>query len=172
MRRRNRTFANSRSNCLETAVTQNAYTPCVLDKKLFFVGKGRDVVTAKEAALKVKEITYRMTDAYPAGELKHGPIALIDEESFAVVIATENKDESRVEATVSELRSRGAYVLAVSGIGDIGANETINLPVPKDENLFPLVAILPLQNLALKMSLELGLNPDKPRNLAKSVTVI
>ena len=89
-----------------------------------------------------------------------------------MVIATENKDESRVEATVSELRSRGAYVLAVSGIGDIGANETINLPVPKDENLFPLVAILPLQNLALKMSLELGLNPDKPRNLAKSVTVI
>ena len=142
------------------------------DKKLFFIGKGTDVVTAKEAALKVKEITCKMTDAYPAGELKHGPIALIDETCLAVVIATSRKDFGRIEATTQELKSRGAIVYAVSSIGDFGADKTLNLPVPPDELLMPAVAIIPLERLALDTSLMLGLNPDKPRNLAKSVTVI
>lgn len=145
--------------------------PCI-HKNLFFIGKGQDVVTAKEAALKVKEITCKMTDAYPTGELKHGPIALIDEESIAVIIATTEQSRTRIEATTSELRSRGATVFGVSMIGDIGADKTILLPRLQDELLAPIVSIVPLQNLALELSLALGLNPDKPRNLAKSVTVI
>lgn len=159
-------------DCLEKTLEQNIFLPDCLDKKIFFIGKGQDVVTAKEAALKVKEITYKMTDAYPAGELKHGPIALIDDNSLAIVVATNEDDKARIEATTSELRSRGATVLAVSGIGDIGADKTVNLPVLGDKLLFPLIAILPLQRFALDLSIAMGLNPDKPRNLAKSVTVI
>ncbi len=142
------------------------------NKKLFFIGKGQDFVTAKEAALKVKEITYKMTDAYSAGELKHGPIALIDDNSLVFLIATNEADKSRIEATTSELRSRGAEVVALSAVGDFGADRTLQLPVLYDKNLYPALAIIPLQTLALELSLRLGLNPDKPRNLAKSVTVI
>lgn len=150
-----------------TPVIENAE-----NKNLFFIGKGLDFVTAKEAALKVKEITYKMTDAYSAGELKHGPIALIDDDSLAFVIATDEADKSRIEATTSELRSRGATVVALSAVGDFGADKTLHLPALYDKNLYPALAIVPLQALALELSLRLGLNPDKPRNLAKSVTVI
>lgn len=139
---------------------------------LFFVGKGLDSITAQEAALKFKEITYKMTDAYSAGELKHGTIALIDGRSTVVIVATTSEDKHRLEATVNELRSRGAYTIALSAIGDIGANKAFNLPNLTDKLLYPLISIIPLQNLALTSSLCLGLNPDKPRNLAKSVTVI
>ncbi|MBO4380632.1 MAG: glutamine--fructose-6-phosphate transaminase (isomerizing) [Clostridia bacterium] len=159
-------------SCLEMALEQKISLPDCPDKNIFFIGKGQDLVTAKEAALKVKEITYKMTDAYPAGELKHGPIALIDDRSLAIVIATNEQDKARIEATTSELRSRGATVFAVSGIGDIGADKTVCLPALDDKLLFPLIAILPLQRFALDLSLALNLNPDKPRNLAKSVTVI
>ena len=149
------------------AVTENAE-----NKNLFFIGKGLDFVTAKEAALKVKEITYKMTDAYSAGELKHGPIALIDDSSLVFLIATNKADKSRIEATTSELRSRGATVVALSSVGEFGADKTLQLPALNDNNLYPALAIIPLQTLALELSLRLGLNPDKPRNLAKSVTVI
>ena len=160
------------TKALESATKQTLFTPTCLDKNLFFIGKGQDIVTAKEAALKVKEITCKMTDSYPAGELKHGPIALIDDKSLAVVVATNEQDKARIEATTSELRSRGATVFAVSGIGDLGADKTVYLPPISDELLSPIVAVVPLQNLALELSLAHGLNPDKPRNLAKSVTVI
>lgn len=139
---------------------------------VFFVGKGLDNVTAQEGALKFKEITYKMTDAYSAGELKHGAIALIDEKSTVVFIATNPDDKHRIEATVSELRSRGAYTIALSAVGDIGANKTVSLPFLDDSDLYPILSVVPLQNLALSASMCLGLNPDKPRNLAKSVTVI
>lgn len=148
------------------------YEDRVKRANLFFVGKGVDGVTAKEASLKFKEITYKMTDSYSAGELKHGPIALIDEKSTVVIIATAQTDKHRIEATVSELRSRGAYTVALSSVGDVGANKTLYMPFLSDDMLYPLVAIVPLQSLALNASLCLGLNPDKPRNLAKSVTVI
>ena len=165
-------FKPALQTALEDAVGKTLFLPYCIDKNLFFIGKGQDVVTAKEAALKVKEITCRMTDAYPAGELKHGPIALIDEESIAVIIATTEQSRTRIEATTSELRSRGATVYAISSIGDIDADKTIILPLLQDDLLAPIVSIVPLQNLALELSLALNLNPDKPRNLAKSVTVI
>ena len=160
------------TEAIRKTITYDLYEERVKKANLFFVGKGLDGVTAKEAALKFKEITYKMTDAYSAGELKHGPIALIDEKSTVVVIATAQEDKHRIEATVSELRSRGAYTVALSSVGDIGANKTLYLPFLPDDMLYPLVTIVPLQSLALNASLCLGLNPDKPRNLAKSVTVI
>lgn len=150
----------------------NLYDDKIKKSNLFFVGKGVDNVTAKEGALKFKEITYKMTDSYQAGELKHGAIALIDDKSIVVTIVTNSSDKHRIEATVNELRSRGAHVLALSAVGDVGANKTTYLPFLSDDLLYPIVSILPLQNLALTASLCLNLNPDKPRNLAKSVTVI
>ena len=152
--------------------TSVLYEEKIKKANLFFVGKGIDNVTAREGALKFKEITYKMTDAYQAGELKHGAIALIDDKSVVVTIVTSSYDKHRIEATISELRSRGAYVIALSSVGDVGANKTTYLPFLKDELLYPILSILPLQNLALTASLCLNLNPDKPRNLAKSVTVI
>lgn len=148
------------------------YEEKIKKANLFFVGKGVDNVTAREGALKFKEITYKMTDAYQAGELKHGAIALIDDKSVVITIITDSSDKHRIEATISELRSRGAYVIALSSVGDVGANKTTYLPFVKDELLYPILSVLPLQNLALTASLCLNLNPDKPRNLAKSVTVI
>ncbi len=153
-------------------ISTSVYEEKFLVGNLFFVGKGRDGITAQEGALKFKEITYKMTDAYAAGELKHGTIALIDERSIIVAIATCPEDRARVGATIKELSSRGAYVVAISAVGDIGANVTLTLPKLADAMLYPLLAVIPLQNLALGTSLALGLNPDRPRNLAKSVTVI
>lgn len=143
-----------------------------LTSKVFFVGRGQDLVTAKEGALKLKEISYKQAEAYAAGELKHGPIALIDPQSAVIVICTRAEYLSRVRATVSELRSRGAYTVGISDVGDLGADRAICLPKLDRAELAPIVAILPLQQLALSASLCLGVNPDKPRNLAKSVTVI
>lgn len=148
------------------------YEDRIKKSNLFFVGKGLDNVTAQEGALKFKEITYKMTDAYAAGELKHGTIALIDERSTVIFIVTSPKDKHRIEATVSELRSRGAHTIALSSVGDVGANKTLTLPFLDDADLYPVLSVIPLQNLALTASLCLELNPDKPRNLAKSVTVI
>ncbi len=160
------------TSAIKTVSAGDLYEERIKRANLFFVGKGLDSVTAQEAALKFKEITYKMTDAYSAGELKHGAIALIDDKSTVVIIATSQTDKHRIEATVSELRSRGAYTVALSSVGDIGANKTLYLPFVRDDLLYPLVSVVPLQNLALSASLCLGLNPDKPRNLAKSVTVI
>lgn len=165
-------FKSEIVDCLNAALSLNAFPLDAKNKNIFFIGKGLDAVTGREAALKVKEITYKMTDFYPAGELKHGPIALIDESSLVVVVATNSGDKRRIEATIEELKSRGATVYAVSGISDLCADKTINLPLLPDEYLYPAVAILPLQKFALDLSLALNLNPDKPRNLAKSVTVI
>lgn len=160
------------SRIVEEISSANLYEEKLKTCNLFFIGKGLDSVTAQEGALKFKEITCKMTDAYAAGELKHGTIALIDERACVIVIATNAQDKHRIEATVCELRSRGAYTISISAVGDVGADKTLTLPILDDNLLYPLISVVPLQNLALTSSLCLGLNPDKPRNLAKSVTVI
>lgn len=150
----------------------NLYDNDIKDARVFFIGKGIDYISAKEGALKLKEITYKNADAYQAGELKHGTIALVDDKSFVIALITQRQNKSRMQATISELRSRGACVFAISSVGEVGANKTLFLPHIDDDLLYPLLSILPLQQLALVTSLKLGLDPDKPRNLAKSVTVI
>jgi glucosamine--fructose-6-phosphate aminotransferase (isomerizing) len=142
----------------------------------FFLYLGRHVglPVALEGALKLKEISYIPTDAYAAGEMKHGPIALLDESTPVVCIATDSPILDKVVSNVQEVRARGAHVIAIASEGNIEigehAEEVIRIP-KMDWMLQPLLAVIPLQVLAYKIARLRGLNVDQPRNLAKTVTV-
>ena len=142
----------------------------------FFLYLGRHVglATCLEGALKLKEISYIATDAYAAGEMKHGPIALLDEATPVVVVATESPVLEKVVSNMQEVRARGAHVIAVAteGTEDIGehAEEVLRVPAT-DWMLQPILAVIPLQLLAYRIARLRGLNVDQPRNLAKTVTV-
>ena len=142
----------------------------------FFLYLGRHVglPIALEGALKLKEISYIATDAYAAGEMKHGPIALLNENTPVVVIATESPVLEKVISNMQEVRVRGARVIAVATEGDETiaqhADEVIRVP-RTDWMLAPLLAVIPLQLLAYNIARLRGLNVDQPRNLAKTVTV-
>ena len=128
---------------------------------------------AHEGALKLKEISYISTDAYAAGEMKHGPIALLDENTPVVVVATDSPVLEKVISNMQEVRVRGAHVIAVATEGaDLGEHAEEVLPVPAtDWMLQPLLAVIPLQLVAYRIARLRGLNVDQPRNLAKTVTV-
>jgi glutamine---fructose-6-phosphate transaminase (isomerizing) len=142
----------------------------------FFLYLGRHVglPVALEGALKLKEISYIATDAYAAGEMKHGPIALLDESTPVVVVATESPVLEKVISNIQEVRARGARVIAVATEGDEQirqhADEVIEVP-RTHWMLAPLLAVIPLQLLAYHIARRRGLNVDQPRNLAKTVTV-
>jgi glucosamine--fructose-6-phosphate aminotransferase (isomerizing) len=142
----------------------------------FFLYLGRHVglPVALEGALKLKEISYIATDAYAAGEMKHGPIALLDEQTPVVVVATDSPVLEKVISNVQEVRARGAHAIAVATEGDEliekAADEVIRVP-RTDWMLAPLLAVIPLQLLAYHIARLRGLNIDQPRNLAKTVTV-
>jgi glucosamine--fructose-6-phosphate aminotransferase (isomerizing) len=139
-----------------------------------FLGRGVGVPVAMEGALKLKEISYIHAEAYAAGEMKHGPIALITEEVPVVVIATQGHTYEKVVSNIQEVRARGANVIAVATAGDqeIGrhAEHVLAIP-PVSEALTPILATVPLQLLAYYIAKKRGCNVDQPRNLAKSVTV-
>jgi glucosamine--fructose-6-phosphate aminotransferase (isomerizing) len=142
----------------------------------FFLYLGRHVglPVALEGALKLKEISYISTDAYAAGEMKHGPIALLDESTPVVVIATESPVLEKVVSNIEEVRSRGARVIAVASAGntEIYGHAADVIEVPRtDWMLAPALAVIPLQLLAYRIARARGLNVDQPRNLAKTVTV-
>jgi glucosamine--fructose-6-phosphate aminotransferase (isomerizing) len=142
----------------------------------FFLYLGRHVglPVALEGALKLKEISYIATDAYAAGEMKHGPIALLDQSTPVVVVATESPVLEKVISNIQEVRARGARVIAVATEGDdqIGEHCDEVIYVPRTEwMLAPLLAVIPLQLLAYHIARSRGLNVDQPRNLAKTVTV-
>ncbi len=142
----------------------------------FFLYLGRHVglPVALEGALKLKEISYIATDAYAAGEMKHGPIALLDEQTPVVAVATDSPVLEKVISNVQEVRARGAHAIAVATEGDQliekAADEVIRVP-RTDWMLAPLLAVIPLQLLAYHIARLRGLNIDQPRNLAKTVTV-
>ena len=142
----------------------------------FFLYLGRHVglPVALEGALKLKEISYIATDAYAAGEMKHGPIALLDERTPVVVIATDSPVLDKVISNIQEVRARGARVIAIASEGDdrvaAHADEVITIPAT-DWMLAPLLAVIPLQLLAYFIATERGCSVDQPRNLAKTVTV-
>jgi glucosamine--fructose-6-phosphate aminotransferase (isomerizing) len=142
----------------------------------FFLYLGRHVglSIALEGALKLKEISYIATDAYAAGEMKHGPIALLDERTPVVVVATDSPVLEKVVSNIQEVRARGARVIVVATEGDeqigLHAEEVIRVP-RTDWMLAPLLAVIPLQLLAYNIARHRGLNVDQPRNLAKTVTV-
>jgi glutamine---fructose-6-phosphate transaminase (isomerizing) len=142
----------------------------------FFLYLGRHVglPVCLEGALKLKEISYIATDAYAAGEMKHGPIALLSEKTPVVVVATESPVLEKVVSNMQEVRARGAHVIAVASEGDltIGEHAEEVLRIPRtDWMLQPILAVIPLQLLAYRIARLRGLNVDQPRNLAKTVTV-
>jgi glutamine---fructose-6-phosphate transaminase (isomerizing) len=139
----------------------------------FFLYLGRHVGLSicLEGALKLKEISYIPTDAYAAGEMKHGPIALLDERTPVVCVATDSPVLDKVASNIAEVRARGAHVIAVTTDGThVDAEEIIAIP-RTDWLLQPILAIVPLQLLAYHIARARGLNVDQPRNLAKTVTV-
>jgi glucosamine--fructose-6-phosphate aminotransferase (isomerizing) len=144
--------------------------------KEFFMYIGRHVglPVALEGALKLKEISYIATDAYAAGEMKHGPIALLDDSTPVVAVATDSPVLEKVVSNIQEVRVRGARVIAVVSEGNEEirehADEVIVIP-RTDWLLAPLLAVIPLQLLAYRIARQRGLNVDQPRNLAKTVTV-
>ena len=139
-----------------------------------FLGRGIGVPVAMEGALKLKEISYIHAEAYPAGEMKHGPIALITEEVPVVVVATQGHTYEKVVSNMQEVRARGAHVIAVATHGDdeIRKHAEHVLYVPRtSEAISAIPATIPLQLLAYHIAALRGCNVDQPRNLAKSVTV-
>jgi glucosamine--fructose-6-phosphate aminotransferase (isomerizing) len=142
----------------------------------FFLYLGRHIAlpVCLEGALKLKEISYIPTDAYAAGEMKHGPIALLDESTPVVCVATESPVLAKVISNVEEVRARGAETIAIATAGDERVAEVADEAIevaPTDWILQPIVAVLPLQLLAYDIARARGLNVDQPRNLAKTVTV-
>lgn len=138
-------------------------------KKIIFVGRGLDYITALEASLKLKEISYINSIAIASGELKHGTLALVDNETLVVGILTQQKTREKFLTNLEEVKARGGEILLVSNCIEEGYN-CLTLPNCA-EDLMPIYSVVPLQIFALKMCEKLGFNPDKPRNLAKSVTV-
>jgi glucosamine--fructose-6-phosphate aminotransferase (isomerizing) len=139
-----------------------------------YLGRHAGLPAALEGALKLKEISYIATDAYAAGEMKHGPIALLDESTPVVVVATESPVLEKVISNIQEVRARGARVIAVATEGDDAIAEHADevIRVPRTHWLLaPLLAVIPLQLLAYHIAQARGLNVDQPRNLAKTVTV-
>jgi glutamine---fructose-6-phosphate transaminase (isomerizing) len=147
----------------------------VCDAEFFlYLGRHVGLPVALEGALKLKEISYIATDAYAAGEMKHGPIALLDQSTPVVVVATESPVLEKVISNIQEVRARGARVIAVASEGDeqIGEHADEVIEVPRTQwMLAPLLAVIPLQLLAYHIARRRGLNVDQPRNLAKTVTV-
>ncbi len=139
-----------------------------------YLGRGLQFPVALEGALKLKEISYIHAEGYPAAEMKHGPIALIDENMPVVVIATKDKSYEKIVSNIQEIKARKGIVIAIVTKGDTIikniANYTIEIPEIYEE-LSPLLTVIPLQILSYHIAVLRGCNVDQPRNLAKSVTV-
>lgn len=143
-------------------------------RNCLFLGRGSGFPVALEGALKLKEISYIHAEGYPAAEMKHGPIALIDEEMPVVVIATKNSSYEKVISNIQEVKARKGIVLAIVTEGDTEVRKMADycIEIPDSSEAFlPLLATIPLQLLSYHIALMRGCNVDQPRNLAKSVTV-
>jgi glucosamine--fructose-6-phosphate aminotransferase (isomerizing) len=140
----------------------------------FLLGKGSGEFIAKEGALKIKEISYIHAEGYPAAEMKHGPIALIDEDMPVVFIATKDLIYDKVISNIEEVRARKGRVIAIACQGDEKISELADhvIYIPETKQVFmPILSVIPLQLLAYYIAVKRGCDVDQPRNLAKSVTV-
>jgi glucosamine--fructose-6-phosphate aminotransferase (isomerizing) len=164
---------------IEQALKHNDEIKFIADKfkdsrNCLFLGRGSAFPVALEGALKLKEISYIHAEGYPAAEMKHGPIALIDEEMPVVFIATKHSSYEKVISNIQEVKARGGQVIAIVSEGDKEvkkmADHVIEIP-QTDEAFLPLLATIPLQLLSYHIAVMRGCNVDQPRNLAKSVTV-
>ena len=144
-------------------------------ENFYFLGRGISVATALEGALKLKEISYIHAEGYPAGESKHGPIALIQDNFPCVFVAPNDVTHPKIIGNIMEMKARGAKVISVIEEGDREveelSNDTFIIPKGVSEVLTPILFVVPLQLFAYYCAVERGADPDKPRNLAKSVTV-
>ena len=142
------------------------------EKDVFFLGRGIDETVARESALKLKEISYIHADSYPAGELKHGPIALIENGITVISIMTDPKLVEKTVSNIQEVITRGAKTLVVTNqkVDDKMFDTVVHIP-ETSPFVSPILSVIPLQLLSYYISKEKGLDVDKPRNLAKSVTV-
>ncbi len=158
----------------DTSTIEEAARACVDAASALFVGRGMGAAIAREGALKLKEISYLHAEAYPAGEMKHGPIALIEEGFPVIAIATQSPVYDKVISNLQESRARGANVVVIATEGDEAirehADHVIYIPKVRDA-LSPITASVPLQLLARSIAVMRGCDVDQPRNLAKSVTV-
>lgn len=143
-------------------------------RDFLYLGRGYNFPVALEGALKLKEISYIHAEGYPAAEMKHGPIALVDDQLPVVFIATRDAYHEKIISNIQEIKARRGKVIAVVSEGDTVipqmADDVIFVPTA-DEVVAPLLSVIPMQLLAYHIGVELGLDVDKPRNLAKSVTV-
>ena len=139
----------------------------------FFIARGRNVPIAYEASLKFKEITYIHSEAYPGGELKHGTLSLITEGTPVIALAPKDNALQKLSGNILEAKARGAFIFGISDDDDVirESDVFIRLPPGIRPELYPFALIVPLQLLAYHVSVLRGINPDRPRNLAKSVTV-
>jgi len=154
-----------------TDVYQKMAKEMAKENHCFYIGRGNDYNIALEGSLKLKEISYIHSEAYPAGELKHGPIALIEEGTYVLGIITNPKTLEKTISNLQEVITRGAHVICITSF-DIDSDNIEMIRIPEvDTILAPIVAIVPLQLLAYYIAKEKNLDVDKPRNLAKSVTV-
>ena len=143
-------------------------------KDIFFIGRGIDYAISLEGSLKMKEISYIHSEAYAAGELKHGTISLIEDGTLVIGVLTQPELYEKTVSNMVECRSRGAYLMGLTTFGNYNIEDTADFTVyiPKtDPHFATSLAVIPLQLLGYYVSVNKGLDVDKPRNLAKSVTV-
>ncbi len=143
-------------------------------KDIFFIGRGIDYAVSLEGSLKLKEISYIHSEAYAAGELKHGTISLIEDNIFVIGVLTQNELYEKTVSNMVECKSRGAYLMGLTTYGKYEVEDIVDFTtyIPKiDEHFAASLAVVPLQLLGYYVSVAKGLDVDKPRNLAKSVTV-
>lgn len=143
-------------------------------KDIFFIGRGIDYAISLEGSLKMKEISYIHSEAYAAGELKHGTISLIEDGTLVISVLTQDKLFEKMVSNMVEVKSRGAYLMGLTNYGNYSIEDTADFTVyiPKtDQHFAPSLAVVPLQLMGYYVSVARGLDVDKPRNLAKSVTV-
>jgi glucosamine--fructose-6-phosphate aminotransferase (isomerizing) len=164
---------------VESALQLNSQIECIADlfkqaRNFLYLGRGYNFPVALEGALKLKEISYIHAEGYPAAEMKHGPIALIDEEMPVVFIATNDSSYEKVVSNIQEVKARKGKVIAIVTEGDSLIPEMAEfiIEVPATHQaLTPMVSVIPLQLLSYHIAVMRGCNVDQPRNLAKSVTV-
>ena len=154
-------------------IMKSAHKHCTVEDT-YFLGRNLDYAVALEGSLKLKEISYIHSEAFPAGELKHGPIALIEDNTLVITLATQEKLFEKTVSNIKEVKARGAFVLSIATekadlIKDLADEIMI---VPETLDIFmPILSVMPTQLFAYYCSVERGIDVDKPRNLAKSVTV-
>jgi glucosamine--fructose-6-phosphate aminotransferase (isomerizing) len=143
-------------------------------KNFLYLGRGYNFPVALEGALKLKEISYIHAEGYPAAEMKHGPIALIDDNMPAVFIAPKDSTYDKIISNIEEIRARRGRIIAIASENDDNIDRLVDYSIKIPDTirmLMPILTVIPLQLLAYYIAVKKGLNVDQPRNLAKSVTV-